>query len=644
MARHVAAKPVKPVRTQPSPEHLPAPSAQTGWDWRSLTPAALIVALFIFAAYSGVIWNNVFGPEFCSFYWWNYNIDFSRLLNTYVYALGKNWYRPTSFNLPYWFFSFFLNWHSIMWWKFAQTLTLIVAALGISWISLLFFPRHRVAAILAACYFAVYPGCYSILLQNSAFDFLHITLVAGTVGCYWIARQSNQGTRWLIASAALYLLALSAKELTIVTPLYLAVISAIGIWQEKSGVPLLVRARREILRLAPFFVLLAAFYVFHVRPMRAFPVDAAYRTAFNPTYVSQNLIKYPFWIVRIFSGTGESQSQTAGHDNLYTHYTGMILLLLVFSQWIWDLRRDRKLRSPFLLLIAWVAVFAMVPVWSGAFLWHINLAMGGYAVLFGIAMERFFHSTRHPRLFTSALIVLLLVLGWAAGRDTIDRGIHALHYKIGRNTLDGPPPVPESQVPKSAVIYYEDRLSLGNWAFGGGDNLFKWRYLRPDIREKSVPPMASVPGPLLAQWLAAPGAFFFVHDDEFHWRDATALFRKFAVEALPGYTNELLTQNRNQEVFDLIDPLLRRKDVFSPSLVYYHHAIAAHRLKRHDAALQSFAKSLELEPRYALAYLNRGYVYIETGRKPEACQDYRKALEFDPKNEGIRRLLSDTCR
>jgi tetratricopeptide (TPR) repeat protein len=222
--------------------------------------------------------------------------------------------------------------------------------------------------------------------------------------------------------------------------------------------------------------------------------------------------------------------------------------------------------------------------------------------------------------------------------------VHAAQYRLGRTTLAGAPPVPESRIPKSALIYYEDRLSLGNWSFGGGDNLFKWRYLRPDLREKSVPQMASVPGPLLAQWLKEPHAFFFTHDNDFRWHDATAIFRKHAIDSLPGYTNELLSQGKHQEAFDVLDPLLRRSDLFPPAMAYHHHGVAAHLLKRYDAALGSFAKTIELDPKYMLAYFNRGFLYLDMGRRQEACQDYRRAADLDPKNEKVRKQVADTCR
>jgi hypothetical protein len=555
---------------------------------RSLTlPLATVLAIFAFvlAAYATAIWDYSFGPELCFFYWWNHDRTLIDVLKEYVPTPGHKWYRPSAFFLPYWALSPILGWHNVIGFKFAQACTLIGAACGVAWISLLLFPGYRLGALLAAFYFAVYPGCYSILLQNSAFDFLHIITAAGAVGCFLIARRSDRPGRWLTAAVLLYIAALTSKEITFVTPLYLAVISAVDLWLSPGSKPRSVRIRREAAILAPFLLAMAMFYFSHVRHLPDAD-EGIYRNQPNARLIRQNLVNYPLWTVRIFSEAGENKGLAAGLDNRHTLYSGLLLLLLVIGQWVRDLRREAALWRPFLLCVAWIAVFLIVPVYSGAYIWHNDLAVGGYAILFGVAMERLIAYTPRPRLPAALLIVLLLVLGLVSANDTIYRGMHATQYRMARALMNaGGPPLPESQIPPSSLVYYEDRLSLGSWTYGGIDRMFRWWYLRPDLKEKSVPVLASIPGQVFAEWISAPHAFFFVYDDELRWHDATATFRKLAAEALPAYTDELLARNQDQEVFALLDPLLRRADLHLPGRVSGNYVIAAKRLNRPPDAL-----------------------------------------------------------
>ena len=55
------------------------------------------------------------------------------------------------------------------------------------------------------------------------------------------------------------------------------------------------------------------------------------------------------------------------------------------------------------------------------------------------------------------------------------------------------------------------------------------------------------------------------------------------------------------------------------------------RLKDHNAALAAYTEAVELNPKLAMAYNNRGYTYTELGRYELAMSDLNKALELEPK-------------
>lgn len=50
-----------------------------------------------------------------------------------------------------------------------------------------------------------------------------------------------------------------------------------------------------------------------------------------------------------------------------------------------------------------------------------------------------------------------------------------------------------------------------------------------------------------------------------------------------------------------------------------------------STAIINFTKAIELDPKYANAYFNRGIAYSNLKKYPEAIADYTKAIELDPK-------------
>jgi tetratricopeptide (TPR) repeat protein len=47
-----------------------------------------------------------------------------------------------------------------------------------------------------------------------------------------------------------------------------------------------------------------------------------------------------------------------------------------------------------------------------------------------------------------------------------------------------------------------------------------------------------------------------------------------------------------------------------------------------DKAISDFNKAIDLNPRYAPAYNNRGFVYYKKGQYNKACSDFKQACEF----------------
>ena len=61
------------------------------------------------------------------------------------------------------------------------------------------------------------------------------------------------------------------------------------------------------------------------------------------------------------------------------------------------------------------------------------------------------------------------------------------------------------------------------------------------------------------------------------------------------------------------------------------------RLDDLDKALADFSKAIELDPKSAMAWNNRGLVYSKLGQVDKASPTYSKAIELDPSRDGLDR-------
>src|SRR5690606_5159577 len=66
--------------------------------------------------------------------------------------------------------------------------------------------------------------------------------------------------------------------------------------------------------------------------------------------------------------------------------------------------------------------------------------------------------------------------------------------------------------------------------------------------------------------------------------------------------------------------------------VFLNRAKAHFGMQSFNRSVEDFSKALELEPRSADIYVNRGVSFEKLGDEEKAMADYRKALEIDPRN------------
>ncbi len=493
----------------------------------------LSIAILSVIEFRPFLTSGSFSSEFTQFFMFTHGASLTHLLGVYLSFVGF-WYRPTQFLIPYWLGEKFISWHNPDAWRAYELFTMLIVCALIYWLVLVLLPGRRIAAFSAAFYFTCVPVVFIPLYELFAFDFLHVIFCLLSAIAFIIGYRLRtwRGVGWTVLAWLAYVGALTSKEVTVVAPLYLTIVSAIFYFYEPGPGEKKQRILREVYRVVPFWMMTAAYWWLHVRniPPAAFSGSTDYRLGADWILIVRNLNKYPLWFARIYSYTLDLTRQADAYQNLRNDVIGIVLLLLVcyacFRLW----RTGPEYQKYVLLAVAWVAVFLMVPVYSGGYLWHGNAALCGYCLLFGVMIDWLIHrvDARWARVaFGAVLIAGAVGVTRADAAECLISGIHSETYRINSTVLTQPP-VPLNRVPAAALVYVEDRRGIGTWYFGAG-SLFNVVYLDRKLRQVTVPVMSKVSRRDCLEWLKNPNAFFFQYDDNYRWHDATDQFRAYAM-------------------------------------------------------------------------------------------------------------------
>ena len=64
---------------------------------------------------------------------------------------------------------------------------------------------------------------------------------------------------------------------------------------------------------------------------------------------------------------------------------------------------------------------------------------------------------------------------------------------------------------------------------------------------------------------------------------------------------------------------------------HYNVGVSLQDQEKWNAAIAEYDEAIRLDPKYALAYNNRGFAYINLGQHQRAIQDLDEAIRLDPK-------------
>jgi hypothetical protein len=531
-----------PVAIGPSPVPQPtitptwtpiAKPALSGTFWsRTAAHTGLIalIALALCVEFTVFLQSSGFGPEFTEFYGWMHAKPFHYVVVHYE-QFNVGWYRPTQFFLPYWIADHFVSWQNPSSWRALELATVLAVCAFTYALVLLLLPGRRGAAFAAALYFTCVPSLFIPLYELAGFDFLHIVFTIAAVMAYIKGFRARWlgWTLWTIASWVLFVIALTCKEITIITPLYLAYVSAVLLWWYTPPDSRRRRALAETARLVPFFAMVPVYWVIHMLKLPpGFASSGDYRKGFDFERVFENVEKYPLWLTRVYALTTDTLKQTTGYEHWWDDLAGWALLaaVIIVSRWLW--KRSVEYRPFILLALGWIVIFLAIPIYSGGYVWHGNLALVGYCMLVGVAVDTLVRLAprRAVRAGLTCILVLIVIgLTRVDADEWLLTGVHADAYRLNSSLLERLP-VPRDRLRGPALVYVEDRKNLGEWWYGVG-TLFNLAYENEDLEQVVVPPMRLISAGARDRWLKTPNAFFFRYDDHFRWRDATEEFRTY---------------------------------------------------------------------------------------------------------------------
>ena len=69
--------------------------------------------------------------------------------------------------------------------------------------------------------------------------------------------------------------------------------------------------------------------------------------------------------------------------------------------------------------------------------------------------------------------------------------------------------------------------------------------------------------------------------------------------------------------------------VESPAVAYFNRGLAYQEKGEYDKAITEYNRAIKINPRLAMAHIDRGLVYREQlGNKEEACSDWKRACDL----------------
>ena len=108
-------------------------------------------------------------------------------------------------------------------------------------------------------------------------------------------------------------------------------------------------------------------------------------------------------------------------------------------------------------------------------------------------------------------------------------------------------------------------------------------------------------------------------------------------EKITKLLNEAKEHFKNARHNEAVECYTKAIELDPKNAVAYNNRGVSYKIKgEYDKAIIDHSKVIELNPEIAEAYYNRGITYKEKGEYDKAIADFNKAIELDPKNKDFK--------
>jgi hypothetical protein len=583
---------------------------------------AALVTAFVALVYHAITYFNTMNPELAT--WWvSYRFTTWKAMFEPYLRLGVVFYRPTIFYVLLPSIGSVLDWHNVAGYRYLSFILMSADCLAIYILVRIIWNGSTIAAVAAAAYFAANPANYIVVTENFFSDTVSVLFLLGTVIVFHAAlmAESRQRRNWLVtASILMFLLDLTSRE----NGFFLSVFLFLVAWrfmryQLSSG---LAALRSAVSAAAPFILLSALFACARLVLLKHLSNTGFYRTEANWGIMAQNAARMFLWMVHIFKIPLRDYIDI--HNTALETSVGAVLLFLTLSGWLLLFRRNRRETIwDFVECIVWILLFMSLAVFGGYAPWHIFTALVGYSVFVGLGVAEVLDLIPSERGRAVTALIALGCFGLLAQSFYSKQANHpnrSVFYRLNYNAIRNPPALKNGGA-GNALIFYEDSISLNDWAFGGNNNLFKFVYDNPGLQERRIVNVDSVSAQDCLSWLSNDKAYYLRYTQEYDWYDDSSTFSHTCLSKVVRAADQLLAAHKPAEATALLKPIAERYP--EDGMHIYQYALSLEYLGRKQEAAVYYRRAVngmpvrfwaefgdgrvrEGAPLWTLACVNRG--------------------------------------
>lgn len=428
--------------------------------------------------------------------------SFHDFINLYLHPFMFNvfyipFFRPSGHFLIYQVLAPLLGWHNNQAMLVVNFLFLALTGLYLIKLYQLLFPRMVMGAYIAFALYLMHPALILSRLIVLHFEFAYVLLTV--MGTFYFVRwcQTNYATsssqinkvtftnfRGLIAAIFLYAFAITFKESAIMLGPVLAAYLCISLY---SGQPLAQYARavlankqvRNILLLLTMISLILVTYITLQWPTLHNPaaLDSNWQTTVSSAAeLIKILLASPY---NLLPDSIYSLYHSGWRDTIFPSVTRLIIwsciLMTIWSMWILKKSTDAEAqtyRNSLLFLFVSALIYLVLPIgWGMGLAWHLSLTLLCLSAIAGFGVEylfqHFIHQTKWQMFSCGALALLIGLSTLLVNDENIAFALakNKMDFTLMTNAVTNPPAI-KNKLNNDSVIVVEDRTSDNGYPMG----------------------------------------------------------------------------------------------------------------------------------------------------------------------------------